>query len=273
MTNHLESLDRQVLQYCEKNRIMGILRVTCRDQVLYTRSIGWADMENRIPLSKRSMFTFYSLSKPFCAMGLLKLQDRGLVDLDAHPGVYVPEAQGFDSGVTIRQMLHHTSGLPDGERIPEFRQRYGPGYSHKAREHVRLLTRYPSFFPPGTAGLYANINFLLCALIIENVTGESYEAYLCREVLTPSPLSGMGMGCTVSIWHGKRRITHNGGSTGFRTLHIWLPDDDFDIVFLSNSGFGDARVDLSEMLYRHFYEDCSAPGVRIEMDAGYIPEV
>ena len=59
---------------------------------------------------------------------------------------------------------------------------------------------------------------------------------------------------------------------GFRTLHIWLPGDDFDVIFLSNSGYGDARVDLSEMIYTAFYGNENGEGgtLRVEMDKGYI---
>lgn len=349
MVVDLDALDREVLRYCEDNSIMGMLRVTCRDRIRYSRSIGWADAEAKIPFTERSMFSFYSLSKPFCAMGLLLLKDQGLVELDAHPGSYVPEAAGFDARVTVRHLLHHISGLPDGEQLPEFRTKYAPGYPEKAREHVLALSKYPSFFAPGTEHMYANINFLLCALIIENVSGLTFEEYMVSRILeplgmtgavvdrpdlriplrvtgyelrgdtlcqveryqdwmlgagdlvgtledayclnkalkrglllapetwqaalTPSPVSGMGMGCTVSTWHGKRRITHNGGASGFRTLHIWLPEEDFDIVFLSNSGFGNARADLSEIFYRHFYENTSEPGERVAMDTGYIPKI
>ena len=53
------------------------------------------DMEQKIPFTKDSVFTLYSLSKPFCAIGLLILKDRGLVDIDQHPGKYLPEAAGL----------------------------------------------------------------------------------------------------------------------------------------------------------------------------------
>ena len=80
----------------------------------------------------------------------------------------------------------------------------------------------------------------------------------------------MAPGCTVSTWHGKKRITQNGGHTGFRTLHIQLPEDDFDIILLSNSGFGEARADLSEMIFEHFYCDSRIDSHTVEMDKGYI---
>ena len=91
-----------------------------------------------------------------------------------------------------------------------------------------------------------------------------------KQVLTPSTISPFGMGCTVSEWHGKKRITHNGGHTGFRTLHIYLPDEDFDIIFLSNSGYGNARADISEMIFQTFFSSDDTLTVQPEMDKGYI---
>lgn len=339
-------LENRVAAYCRENHISGLLQVKVRDELRHFQPIGLADAENSVPFSRESMFSLYSLSKPFCAIGLLKLADRNLVQLDSHPVRYLPEAEGFDPRVTLRHLLHHISGLPDFEQLQEFSRAHAPGYARYAREHVRLLSQYPSSFAPGMGAQYANVNFLLPALIIENVSDMPYGEYMKKEVfaplgmntavvdheslfiprrvkgyelqeealrevpkshnwmlgagdivgtaddvyclnlaikrrlllkeetwnavLTPSPLNHMGMGCTVTRWHGKTRITHNGGHTGFRTLHIQLPEDDFDLIFLSNSGFGNARADLSEMVYSAFYEDQTSPGHQMEMDKGYI---
>lgn len=342
----LKELNRQISEYCSVNRITGMLRVTVMDRIRLQWSFGYADWENRIPFAEDSMFTLYSMSKPFCAMGLLRLKDMRLVALDAHPGHYVPEAAAFHPHVTVRQLLQHTSGLPDFEQTGDFRQKYAPGSVGKIREHLKLLSGYPSHFLPGSAGMYANINYSLAALIIENVTSLPYAEYMHREVfdplgmkhtvvdkeglyipgrvtgyepvngrlapvkksldwmlgagdlvatvgdvytlnlavkhrllltpetwdeaLIPSPLTQKAMaGCTVSLWHGKHRITHNGGHTGFRTLHIYLPQEDFDIIFLSNCGYGNARNDIAEMVYGAFFEGDRA-AEHMEMDTGYI---
>jgi len=338
-------LYEKIARYCQDNHISGVLRITLGGRIVHSQSMGYADFENKIPFSPESMFTLYSLTKPFCAIGLLKLKDKGLVDLDVHPATYVPEATGFDTRVTVRHLLHHISGLPDFEQNEEFARKYAPGYAKYIRQHLKQLVHYPSYFAPGTAAMYANINFVLCALIIENVTGMGYAQYMQKEVfeplgmktavidhkdaeitnfvkgyeydngfipvpksydwafgagdavatvddvyclnkaiknrlllseetwqqvLTPSPLNRMGMGCTVTRWHGQQRITHNGGSSGYRTLHIQMPEDDLDIVFLSNSGFGNARHDLSEMILQEFYGTDGSKAEAIEMDKGYI---
>lgn len=349
MNEFAHKMDTFLDGYCSRYRYSGILRVTRQDQILYQRCMGYSDWEAKIPMEMNHHFTLYSLSKPFCAIGLLLLVDQGLVSLDAHPSEYVPEACKFDSRVTIRSMLNHTSGMPDfGTHastlgIPEVNW-YG-----RARELMNAVSAFSREFEPETATQYANVNFTLAALIIENVSGMHYGDYMCRnvfeplgmkhayvdypgkfvtgravgydfsgdhliradadvswmlgagdilatvddvyclnravkyqkllkpetwkQVLTTSPVNNFGFGCTVTNWHGKKRITHNGGHVGFRTLHIQLPDDDFDIILLSNCGFGDSRNSISEAVYKAFYGSSDVESQRIEMDAGYIREI
>ena len=344
-----KKLDDFINEYCKLFKFSGALRVSFKDEIIYQRFIGCADNEVNIAIHEESMFNFYSLSKPFCAIGLLKLKDKGLVDLDKHPMEYLPEMAGFDSRVTIRQMLHHVSGLPDYEQTTEFANQYYNVPTSEMRKYLKILSKYSSFFEPGTSAMYANVNYVPLALIIENVSGMTYADYMkeevfeplgmktaqvdsegltvdnrvkgydidgerlihveratdfllgagdiigtlddvyClnkaiknklllqpetwQEVLTPSPINRMGMGCTISEWHGKKRITHNGAHTGFRTLHIQLPEDDLDIILLSNSGYGDARNVFAEAIHQAFYGKDTFQDEKIKMDTGYIKEI
>ena len=344
----MEALKEELTNYCRENQISGVLRITHRDQILLDSQWGWADRARQLPFTADSMFTLYSMSKPFCAMGLLKLKDRELLDLDAHPARYLPEAAGFNPRVTVRQLLNHTSGIPDFEQTPEFAP-FATADPARIRAQLPELAKFPQYFPPGTGGRYTNINYILAALIIENIAAMPYSEYMRREVfaplglsritvdapaatlahrvcgyahseagiqevsksdcwllgagdlvaplsevyalnlavkhrlllsretwqeaLTPSPINRKGlMGCTLDLWHGKPRIFHNGGHTGFRTLHIHLLQDDFDVIFLSNSGFGNARNDLAEIIHRHFYGAAPIAGA-MDMDTGYIPRL
>ena len=344
--DHFKSeLDRFIREYYAKNGNSGILRVTRRDQILYENFIGFADRESQRPFTRDSMFTLYSLSKPFLTIGFMKLRDKGLIDLDRHPGCYVPEARGFDSRVTLRHMLHHVSGLPDFDQTARFYERYATGYPAQLRQQLPELAEYPQVFEPGSHTMYANINMIIPALAIENITGMAYADYIQQEVFTPlgmttarvdapgldiphrvtgyawteegirpiAPclnwLHGAGdivgtvddvyclnkaikhrlllkeetweeilrpwpdqpfsMGCRVTQWHGRTRITHNGGHMGFRTLHVQLPEEDLDIIFLSNAAWGDARTDITEAVYAAYYQETTEAEV-MQMDAGYI---
>ena len=134
MDHFKHKLDDFISEYYAKNGNSGILRVTCKDEILYENFIGYADRENRQPFTRNSMFSLYSLSKPFLTIGLMKLRDKGLIDIDRHPGCYVPEAKDFDQRVTIRHMLHHVSGLPDFDQTGRFYERYATGYPTQLRQ-------------------------------------------------------------------------------------------------------------------------------------------
>ncbi|MBR3837244.1 MAG: beta-lactamase family protein [Clostridia bacterium] len=341
----MEKLHRAICEYCDANRITGSLRITRGETVLYREDFGFACRETGERFTPLSRFTYYSMSKPFCAFGFLKLADAGLVSLDEHPGRVIPQLRGLYPAVTFRHMLHHVSGLPDFAKDEILPMTEAAADGDALRAQLPLLKDIPLAFEPGTQGNYCNMNFNLPALAIENLTGMKYSEYLKKEVLlplgmthtlvdrpglavphrvqgyllqggkvtptprrtswmlgagdlvgtledagalrravkeklllkpetweqvlTPSPLNQMGMGCKVRRWHGKLEVRHNGGSTGFRTLHMFLPEDDTDILFFSNSGWGDARKDITELIHTHLYgsdgtED-STP-----MDTGYL---
>ncbi len=341
-----EKLNAFLTEYSKKNLFSGAIRITQRDEIIFQQFYGMADFEQNIPFEENTVFSLYSISKPFCAIGFLKLYDQGLIDLDCHPAEYLPEMQPFDKQLKIRHLLHHVSGLPDFRRSEGFAEKYRHGPYEKLREQLKIIADYPMFFTPGSGKKYENINYIILAQIIENISGLPYAKYMQQEVfeplgmkqakidrkgleiprraqgyclrgqerapierasdwmfgagdiaatmddvyclnraiknqlllkpetwqqvLTPSPLNQMGMGCTITDWHGKKRITHNGGSAGFRTLHIQLPEDDFDIILLSNSGFGEARQEISEEIHRIYYGEPAHPSKAIEMDRGYI---
>ena len=347
MNRFTERMDRFVNEFVRVNDFSAAVRITYKGDILYQCFKGCSDYENNLPFSEKSLFNFYSLSKPFCAIGLMKLKDKGMIDIDSHPGKYIPEAKGFDEKVTIRQILHHTSGLPDFVQTEGYREKYPYTPGKDPRFYLEKLTGFPMFFAPGCGAKYTNANFVICALAIENITGLKYADYMRREVfaplgmetalvdceglevanrvkgyevregkpryvgntlewmlgagdilgtlddvyclnraiknasmlkketweeiLTPSPLNKMGMGCTISRWHDKYRIRHNGGSLGFRTYHVQLPEDDFDIILLSNfDGEKDIRPVFAEGVYEAFYGVDHLPSDHVEMDKGYI---
>lgn len=339
-----ENLDKFIDNFVKDNVFSGSVRVSLKGEKIYERFIGNENEEGK-PISENSKFAFYSFSKPLCALGLLKLYDKGLISLEDHPKKYLSEITNFSETLTIRHLLTHTSGLPDFEQLTEFSDKYKRGEYPVLRQHLKLLQDYPAYFMPGEGGMYANINFVIPALIIENITGIPYPEYMKKEVfeplgmetavvalyndqvpdmvqgyalsdgkkvpverwndwalgagdivgrvedvyclskaikerlllkdstwdevLTPMPQNGMGMGCFVNMWHGKKRILHSGGHKGFRNLHIQILEDDLDIIYMSNCGWGSMREDFAEAIYDAFYGKDDLKSDTVEMDKGY----
>lgn len=344
-----EKMDQYLDRYCELYKFSGMFRVTLKDQIIYERNVGYADYEHKVLFSRNSVFTLYSMSKPLCVIGLLALADQGLVNIDDHPGKYLPEVKGIDPQISIRHLIYHMSGLRDFNQLKEIYGQYAVQHRPNMRQAVSRLVSHPLNFAPGTDTRYSNINYTILALIIENVSGMTYADYMKQkvftplgmknaqvdalglvaanrvrgyeldgddiiamerenpdsfigagdiiatiddvyclnhalkhkkllkpetweQVLTPSPISVFGMGCQIHNRDGKLRIQHNGGSSGFRTLHIQLPEDDLDIILLSNFGFGNARGALSNAVYAAFYGETVTPGEAASMDKGYIQD-
>lgn len=343
-----QKMDQYLDAYCSLYHFSGMLRITCKDEIIYERNVGYADIEHKVPFTNDSVFTIYSMSKPFCIFGLLLLYEKGLVDLDAHPSKYLPEAEGIDPRITLRHLMHHVSGLKDYSEVPEI-SRTENIPAPNMRSKVKQILQYPLNFEPGKGVQYANINFTIQALIIENVSGMPYADYMAQNVFAPLGMkntridrSGLlvdnrvrgydfngydiiatdrispdffigagdvlstiddvyrlnhaikhqllfkpetwkmiltrtdvgpfGMGCQVVPWHGKTRIQHNGGASGFRTLHIYVPEDDLDIILLSNFGFGDARWSFVQAIHTAFYGEAGGESGAESMDSGYIQE-
>ena len=193
MTN-TEILSKRIDDYSNTEGFFGVIRVTCKDKILFEKSVGYANIEQKTPFTKDSEFVLYSLSKPFCAIGLMLLVDKGLVDLDAHPKKYLPEAEGFNERVTIRQMLHHVGGLPDFAQTTEFAQKYATENPTDDRALTKIITAYPQFFEPNTSARYCTSNFTYCALIIENVAKMPYAEYMRENVFLPL---GMAFVCVL----------------------------------------------------------------------------
>ena len=177
------AFDEQLSRYCADHLISGEVRLTVRDEILYDKFFGFADADTRRPFLAGDRFTLYSITKPFTAMSLLRLYDEEKIKLDAHPSAYVPEAAGFDGRVTVKHLLHHVSGLPDFMQTEAFSLKHPK--QGDLREELAELSLYPSFFAPGEGSRYSNINFVLCALIIENVSGMRYADYMRRYIFDP----------------------------------------------------------------------------------------
>ncbi len=151
---------------------------------VFEKSYGYADYKNNKPFQTNTTFQIASVSKQFTAFGIMLLQAKNKLKYDDKAVKYLP---GFPyDNITIRQMLHHTSGLP------EFWEKIRPKLNHNIANGNKELLQYlivnkpPLEFEPGTSWMYADIGYDLLAMIIENVSGLSYEKFMKRNVFRPA---------------------------------------------------------------------------------------
>lgn len=151
---------------------------------------GVADVDSNAPVPRDSRFRIGSMTKPFVATVVLQLAGEHRVSLDAPVERYLPgvvRGEGNDGrNITVRQLLQHTSGIPDYLTYLDKQEVLNnPLAHHDARDLVNIALAHPPTFAPGTDWHYSNTNYLLAGMLIEKVTGNTWNQEVRRRIITP----------------------------------------------------------------------------------------
>ncbi|MFB9830646.1 serine hydrolase domain-containing protein [Actinoallomurus acaciae] len=151
---------------------------------------GVADLRTKDPMRADDRFRIGSMTKPYVATVVLQLVGEHRVALDAPVERYLPgvvRGSGNDGRrITVRELLQHTSGLPDYLTYYTPQDVLADRFAHHDREEMlRIALAHPPLFAPGTKWSYSNTNYLLASMLIEKVTGHPYATEIERRVLGP----------------------------------------------------------------------------------------
>ena len=188
MTTH-ETLEAKVDQlFTEWNRSDSpgaALAVTRDGEIIYKQGYGTANLEYDIPITTGTIFDIASVSKQFAGFAIATLLHEGKLSLDDDIRMYLPDVPDFGNRITIRHLLHHTSGLRDwvqslviaGDMMDDV-----ISFKHilKMARHQKTLN-----FEPGTEFLYSNTGYNLLAEIVEKVTGDSFREWTDTHIFKP----------------------------------------------------------------------------------------
>lgn len=188
-----DTLDRKIAAYVaplvQTNNFAGVILVAERGEVRFAQGFGYADVEQRVPSTATTRFQIASLSKPFTSAAIMLLAQRGELDLNAPLAQVLP---GYPNGdkLTIHHLLSHRSGIPNINDFPEYEKiQLQP---HSTAQLVSYFKDKPLEFEPGDKYDYSNSNYNLLAHIIERISGQSYGAFISREILEPLGLRETG---------------------------------------------------------------------------------
>lgn len=151
---------------------------------------GVADLSTGAPVAADSRFRIGSMTKMFVATVVLQLVAEHRVDLDAPIERYLPgvvRGNGNDGRhITVRELLQHTSGLPDYmDYISEQAVVTDPLTHYSPQDLLNIALAHPSLFKPGTSESYSNTDYVLAGLLIQAVTGHSYGEEITRRIIEP----------------------------------------------------------------------------------------
>ena len=166
--------------------------------IVFEYAGGWADIRRQVPVDAATTMMAYSMSKTITAVAALQLVEAGTVGLDDPVERYV-ESLPYGASVTVRQLIAHTSGIPNPIplRWVHAAARHGDFDENAAlaavlRDHPRLS------FEAGTKYAYSNIGYWLLGNVVERASGETLSAFVSEHILRPLAITPQALGYVVA---------------------------------------------------------------------------
>ena len=212
---HADGVDDYLTAQMAAKHIPGLSVAVVQDgHVVKTAAYGLGDAEAKTPATLNTLYGLGSCTKPFTAVAVLQLREAGKVDLDAPVSRYLDGLPLAWSAITVRQLLTHTSGLPNYRPFLDQSKLSDPAYS-KPNAVEALLAEKPLNFPPGTRYEYSNTNYHLLAQLVAKVAGVSYGDYLQTHQFQAAGMTETRLGSPPALlpnqavgynWNGKKRL-------------------------------------------------------------------
>ena len=169
----------------------GSILVAREGEVLLSKGYNYADWELKVPNSSQTKFRISSITKPFTATLIMMLAEGDLIDLDARLCTYLPNCPAHWQEITIRNLLNHTSG------VPEYTTLFGADEvsrdPHNVPDLVDLFKDELLAFSPGDSYQYSHSNYILLGAVIEQVTNDRYGEFLTKALLDPLQMENSGL--------------------------------------------------------------------------------
>lgn len=183
------AIDRYIEQEIREQRIPGLaLGIVQGDQIVHLQGFGMADPSGRT-VTPQTPFLIFSTTKSFTALAIMQLVEAGKIELDAPVQRYLPWFRVADEAasaqITVRHLLYQTSGLPETADADVGLLTSTDTHASASEQTVRGLRAVSLDRPVGATFTYVNANYVTLGLIVQAVSGQSYESYIQEHVFTP----------------------------------------------------------------------------------------
>src|SRR5690606_17154623 len=187
----------------------------------YARGYGYANLDHDVPITPSTVFYIASVSKQFTAASIVLLAQQGRLSPDDDVRAYIPELPDYGATITIRHLIHHTSGLRDyltlmllaGMRLEDV---------HTDAEVLDLVTRQAALnFTPGERYLYSNTGYLLMAEIVRRVSGKSLREFADEHIFRPLGMANTHFHDDRTMVVRNRALAYARNEDGSFRLDVW----------------------------------------------------
>ncbi len=211
-----EEVDAYIQLQMKRQHIPGLaLAVLKNGKIVKIKGYGLANMEDNAPVTPETVYKLASVSKQFIASGIMVLQQDGKLNVDDRISKYVDSIPGSWSGITIRHLLTHTSGLI--RESPAF-----DAYESQPLLYViKQAFNAPVNSAPGEKWSYCNLGYYLLAAIIEKSSGQAWDAFISERIFKPSGMT-QTRATTVSAIVPHRAGGYNTIGTGWENAENFI---------------------------------------------------
>jgi len=183
-------IDKTLNFLTERESFTGAVLVARNGEILLSQGYGLADRDKNFPNTPQTKYRLGSITKQFTATAILMLQAQNKLKVQDPICRYLPECPALWQGITIHHLLTHTSGIPDFTDFPNY-ETTKAAPSSPLQTIARFKDR-PLDFQPGKQWSYSNSGYILLGTIIEQASGQSYQAFLQGHIFEPLQMEHTG---------------------------------------------------------------------------------
>ncbi len=201
----------------------GVVGVFKNGELIIQRAYGMASLEYEVPNTTETVFNIASVSKQFTAFSMVLLEQQGKLSLEDDIRKHLPEVPDFGAPITIRHLLHHTSGLRNFQNMLAMAG-WREGEAMTNEDLLRYLSQQKELnFPTGEEYLYCNTGFNICTAIVERITGQTFQEWTKENIFEPLGMENTGYREDMEAIHKNTATCYEGSmEAGFRQpLKYW----------------------------------------------------
>jgi len=285
--NHLKERIDSYLSNNVSNGLSGSILIAKEGKILLSKGYGFADRENKIKNTSKTIFDIASNTKQFTATAILKLVEQERISLADNLEMFFKNAPENKKNITIHQLLTHSSGLKSDIGRDDFEKTAFEDFLNGVFAS-KLLSA------PGTKYNYSNIGYSLLTIILEKVSGQEYEDLykwykaLKTNLILPESLQkklftkhikrnesedfyGYGWE-TIETSRKTKVVYHLGLSQFFHSVIMWFTDEDVFVVYSTNSMDEQVEDNVPFILQRMVFDQNYKPKHIIKSQYSYVLE-
>jgi CubicO group peptidase (beta-lactamase class C family) len=193
-------------------------------KLIHGKGYGLANLDYSLPIDTRSVFYLASVSKQFTAFSIALAAQEGKLSLDDDVRKYIPELPDYGTPVTIRHLVHHTSGVRDYLTLIPLSGRHSDDNWTDAALSGLISRQKALNFTPGSEYLYSNTGYVLLAEVVKRATGQPLSAYANAKIFQPLGMKDTHFHDDASVIVPRRVIGYTSTPNGWRMNH-WFSFD------------------------------------------------